>query len=100
MAAESDKERGRRIERLISEQGWDIAHLARLIRVDRKVIYGWRQGKGISSEALERLAVALETTRRFIETGEGPAHYPRGAAPAVLLKQLADALEALASQDE
>lgn len=100
MAAEMDNERGERIALLISEQGWEISHLARLIRVDRKAIYDWLKGGGISSEALERLAVALETTRRFIQTGDGPAHHPRGAAPAVLLRQLADDLEAPASQDE
>lgn len=99
MAAGIDKERGKRVELLMSEQGWDVAHLARLIRVDRKAVYDWKNGKGIGSESLERLAVALETTRRFIETGEGAAHYPRSSAPAVLLKQLADALEEHAGPD-
>ena len=41
---------------------------------------------------VERLAVALETTKSYIMTGEGPEHYPGEVPPALLLKQLADAL--------
>lgn len=85
-------ERGERIDALMTRQGWQPSHLARVIGVHRNRISDWRAGRPISSDAMERLAVALETTRLFIETGEGDAHYNRGVPPALLLKQLADAL--------
>jgi hypothetical protein len=94
MAGEKvDPVRGERIERLIDRQGWGPSHLARVMRCDRSLIYNWKAGKEISSDLLERLAVALETTRLYIETGEGDAQYHREEPPAVILKQLADAAE-------
>lgn len=87
-----DLGRGRRVEELMTAVGWKPSALARALRVDRGRIYGWKSGQSISPDMLERLAVALETTRRYIETGEGEPHYPRGDPPALLLKQLADAL--------
>jgi hypothetical protein len=87
-----DTARGERIERLMTRQGWQTNSLARVMRVHRNRISDWKAGRPISSDALERLAVALETTRFYIETGQGDAHYPRGLPPALLLKQLADAL--------
>jgi len=86
-----DKERGERIERLMERQGWKIAPLARAIGIDRKRIYEWRSGEPIGSDSLERLAVALETDRLYIETGEGEPHRPREEPPALLLKRLLDA---------
>lgn len=96
----ADKARGQRLEELIAKQGWQTSHLARVIGIDRKRLYGWKAGEPISSDALERLAVALETTRLFIESGEGPEHYPRGEAPTILLKQLADAVAELEAPEE
>jgi len=84
--------RGERIEALMVRQGWQVNALARAMGVHRNLISGWKAGKPISSDALERLTVALETTRLYIETGEGDAHYNRGVPPALLLKQLADSL--------
>jgi transcriptional regulator with XRE-family HTH domain len=86
--------RGRRIEALMDNQGWGPSDLARVMRVARTLIYGWKAGKPISSEHLERLAVALETTRHYIQTGEGDAHYPRELPPLLYLKQLAEEREA------
>jgi len=91
-AAGIDPARGQRIEDLMTRQGWSPSHLGRVLRADRKLIYGWKAGRPISSDLLERLAVALETTRLYIETGEGDAHYPRSEPPALILKQLADDL--------
>ena len=88
----ADEERGKRIEALMTRQGEDPSHLARIMRVDRKLIYNWKVGKPISGESLERLAVALETTKRYIMTGGGPDHYPGKEPPALILKELADAL--------
>jgi transcriptional regulator with XRE-family HTH domain len=84
--------RGERIEALMARQGWQPTALARVMRCDRNLITGWKAGRPISSDLLERLAVALETTRTYIETGEGDAHYPRTDPPALILKELADAL--------
>jgi transcriptional regulator with XRE-family HTH domain len=95
MAEDRDPRRGERIETLMTAIGWTPAPLARALRVDRKRIYGWKAGESISPDMLERLAVALETTRHYIETGNGDHHYPRGEPPLLLLKQLADALEEL-----
>jgi transcriptional regulator with XRE-family HTH domain len=97
VAGDFDKARGERIEQLMTAQGWTPAHLARVIRADRKAIYEWKDGKRVSSEALERLVLALGTSRRFIETGEGEMFVPREEAPAVLIRQLADALDEQAS---
>jgi transcriptional regulator with XRE-family HTH domain len=93
MAERVDAERGRRIERLMDLQGWKPTPLARVMRVDRTQVYNWKAGRAISSDSLERLAVALETTRLYIETGEGEPHYPRGAPPELLLRQLAAAAD-------
>lgn len=82
--------RGRRIEALMDNQGWGPSDLARVMRVARNLIYGWKAGKPVSSEHLERLAVALETTRHYIQTGEGAAHYPRELPPLLYLKQMAE----------
>lgn len=90
----TNPERGRRIEELMDRSGWTPAPLGRAMRVDRGLIYGWKAGKPISSDHLERLAVALETTRHYIQTGEGDAHYPRGLPPLLYLKQLAEEREA------
>lgn len=79
--------------------GWKPKALARAMRVDRGRIYGWKAGEAISPDMLERLAVALETTRHYIETGKGDRHYPRGEPPLLLLKQLADALEELGPEE-
>jgi transcriptional regulator with XRE-family HTH domain len=87
-----DQKRGERIEVLMTAQGWGPAALARAMRVDRKRIYGWKAGEAISSDMLERLAVALESTRRYIETGEGDPYYHRETPPALILKEIADAL--------
>jgi Cro/C1-type HTH DNA-binding domain len=89
----TDQERGKRIEDLMARQGEDSSHLARIMRVDRSQIYNWKSGKPISGESLERLAAALETTKRFIMTGEGPDHHLGGGPPALVLKDLADALD-------
>ncbi len=94
-----DPRRGERIEELMTAVGWKPAALSRALQVDRARIYGWKSGDAISPDMLERLAVALETTRRYIETGEGDRHYPRGEPPLLLLKQLADALEELTAED-
>lgn len=92
VAEDLDKARGERIEDLMTAQGWNPTHLARVIRVDRSLIYDWKDGRRVSSEALERLVLALGTSRRYIETGEGEPFVPRDEAPAILIKQLADAL--------
>jgi transcriptional regulator with XRE-family HTH domain len=84
--------RGERIEMLMTRQGWQTNSLARALRVHRNRISDWKAGKPPSSDALERLAIALETTRTYIETGEGKQHVPREMPPAVILMQLADAL--------
>lgn len=91
MAGEKrDAKRGHRIERLMDRQGWNPSGLSRVMRVDRGRIYDWRSGEPISSDLMERLAVALETTRLYIQSGEGPDHFPRGEAPELLLRQLLD----------
>jgi len=92
--------RGERIEALMTRQGWQPTALARVLRCDRNLIPGWKAGRPISSDLLERLAVALETTRLYIETGEGDAHYPRTDPPALILKQLADDLGLPEASDE
>jgi transcriptional regulator with XRE-family HTH domain len=89
--ASRNPQRGERIEQLMTGQGWRPAPLARALRVDRKRIYEWREGAGISSDMLERLAVALESTRAYIETGEGDPFFHREDPPLLLLTQLADA---------
>jgi len=82
--------RGRRIEALMDEQGWGPSHLSEVTGAHRNLITGWKAGKPVSSDHMERLAVALETTRRYIETGEGDSHYPRGLPPLLLLRQMAE----------
>jgi hypothetical protein len=89
-----NKARGERIERLMTRQNCGVSHLARLVDVDRKAVYGWKAGKPIDPAYFERLAVALETTQRYIETGDGDSHYPRGLPPLLLLKQMAAEREA------
>jgi len=86
--------RGKRIEELMDRQGWSPSDLGRAMRVDRTLIYGWKSGRAVSSAHLERLAVALETTRHYIQTGEGDAHYPRELPPLLYLKQLAEERDA------
>lgn len=84
----------------MTRQGWQPSSLARVLRCHRNLITGWKAGRPISSDLLERLAVALETTRTYIETGEGEPHYPRTDPPALILKQLADALGLPKSSDD
>ena len=87
-----DTARGERIEALMTRQGWQPSDLARAMRVHRNRIADWKAGRPISSPLLERLAVALESTRLYIETGEGEPYYHRETPPALILKELADAL--------
>lgn len=87
-----DTARGERIEALMARQGWQPSDLARAMRVHRNRIADWKAGRPISSPLLERLAVALESTRLYIETGEGDPVYHRETPPALILKELADAL--------
>lgn len=91
-AANIDPARGQRIEDLMTRQGWSPSHLARTIGADRKLIYGWKQGRPVSSIHMEGLAIALETTRTYIESGEGEMHHPRADPPALILKQLSEDL--------
>lgn len=78
-----DSARASRLQELLEDQGWEVAHLSRTIDADPSRVYGWLKGETISSENLDALAAALSTSRRYIMTGEGPAHDP--AAPAALL---------------
>lgn len=67
-----DRERGLRISELVEDGGWQVAHLAREVGVDRGRIYDWMNGAPMNSTSLAALAGVLNTTREFLLTGNGP----------------------------
>jgi hypothetical protein len=73
---EKDPERASRLLALVEDQGWEKTHLARTIGADPSRVHGWLAGEPISSEHIEGLARALETTRLYIMSGDGPKYRP------------------------
>lgn len=86
-----DQERGIRISELVEDGGWQIAHLAREVGVDRGRIYDWMNGASMNSTSLAALAGVLNTTRQYLLTGEGeisPAVSEEAAAAATMRQLL------------
>lgn len=71
--SEVDPERGDRITDLMNQAGWTAMSLAERIGCDRGTPWRWQQGEPISGRYFGSLVEALETTRRWIVSGGGPA---------------------------
>lgn len=71
--SDEDFARGERIADLMRRAGWTDITLAERIGCDRGGPWRWQQGKPISGRHIGLLVEALETTRRWIVSGEGPA---------------------------
>jgi hypothetical protein len=77
-----DMDRAGRLLELMEDQGWSPTHLAKEIArpgetADPSKVYRWLNGETISSEYLTPVCEVLETTRRYLITGEGEPHKPR-----------------------
>lgn len=85
-----DRERGLRISELVEDNGWQIAHLAREVGVDRGRIYDWMNGAPMNSTSLAALAGVLNTTREYLLTGEGSASPAPSTEAAATLMRLSE----------
>jgi transcriptional regulator with XRE-family HTH domain len=70
---DEDSARGERITDLMNRAGWTDITLAARIGCDRGTPWRWRQGGPIAGRHIGPLVEALETTRRWIVSVEGPA---------------------------